>query len=77
MLERVAHGGHNIPVEDIERRFPRSLKNLLEEFSFLADATSCFMNSGDTPELVFEQQGQLRNIVNEEHYQHLLKQAQV
>ena len=28
VLERVEHGGHNIPVKDIERRFPRSLSNL-------------------------------------------------
>lgn len=24
VAERVAHGGHNIPLADIERRFPRS-----------------------------------------------------
>ena len=29
VAERVLHGGHNIPVVDIERRFPRSLDNLL------------------------------------------------
>ena len=29
VAERVAHGGHNIPVKDIIRRFPRSLNNLL------------------------------------------------
>lgn len=28
VAERVAHGGHNIPVTDIERRFPRSLSHL-------------------------------------------------
>ncbi len=34
VAERVAHGGHSIPIQDIERRFPRSLQNLLNEFSF-------------------------------------------
>ncbi|MBE9062392.1 zeta toxin family protein [cf. Phormidesmis sp. LEGE 11477] len=29
VAERVAHGGHSIPMRDIERRFPRSLRNLL------------------------------------------------
>jgi len=29
VAERVRHGGHDIPVADIERRFPRSLRNLL------------------------------------------------
>ena len=28
VAERVAHGGNNIPVTDIERRFPRSLSHL-------------------------------------------------
>ncbi|CAN8141394.1 hypothetical protein THIOSC15_280022 [uncultured Thiomicrorhabdus sp.] len=27
VLERVLHGGHNIPEEDIERRFPKSIYN--------------------------------------------------
>jgi predicted ABC-type ATPase len=33
VAERVVHGGHNVPSVDIERRFPRSLRNLLDEFS--------------------------------------------
>ena len=28
VAERVAHGGHTIPIKDIERRFSKSLKNL-------------------------------------------------
>lgn len=38
VAERVAHGGHDIPVADIERRFARSLANLLEVFSLEVDA---------------------------------------
>ena len=30
VAERVAHGGHSIPAKDIERRFARSLQNLLK-----------------------------------------------
>lgn len=71
VAERVAHGGHNIPEDDIERRFPRSLRNLLNHFSVLVDSTLCFMNSGDTPELIFEQQGEQRNIVHDKFF-HLL-----
>lgn len=29
VAERVAHGGHNIPLRDIERRFSRSLGNFI------------------------------------------------
>lgn len=33
------------------------------------------MNSGATPELVFEQKGDVLNIAHAPHYQHLLKEA--
>lgn len=76
VAERVAHGGHSIPVADIERRFARSLGNLLYSFSTQVDACRCFMNSDASPELVFEQQGELRNVVHMPYYQHLLKEAE-
>ncbi len=75
VAERVAHGGHNIPTADIERRFARSLGNLLNVFSAEVDACRCFMNSNAVPELVFEQQGDVRNIVHAPHHEHLLKEA--
>ena len=75
VAERVAHGGHNIPAADIERRFARSLGNLLNAFSAQVDACRCFMNSDATPELVFEQQGEVRSVVHTQNYQHLLKEA--
>lgn len=74
VAERVAHGGHNIPAADIERRFARSLANLLDLFSQEVDACRCFMNSSTLPELVFEQQGGVRNIIHPHHYQHLLRE---
>lgn len=72
---RVTHGGHNIPTADIERRFARSLANLLDVFSVEVDACRCFMNSASTPELVFEQQGALRNVVAPQHFSHLQAEA--
>ena len=75
VAERVAHGGHNIPIKDIERRFQRSLQHLLVDFSSLADNTHCFMNSGHTPQLVFEQNGHSRNIINSDLYHLLLQEA--
>ncbi len=75
VAERVAHGGHTIPTADIERRFARSLGNLLNVFSTEVDACRCFMNSSAVPELVFEQQGDVRNIVHAQHHEHLLKES--
>lgn len=75
VLERVAHGGHNIPEKDIERRFPRSLRHLLDYFSCRVDSCICFMNDGEKPVLVFEQQGENRDILHNDFYQLLLEEA--
>jgi predicted ABC-type ATPase len=75
VAERVAHGGHNIPVADIERRFPRSLRHLLNDFSHRVDSCACFMNDGESPVLVFEQRGDIRDILHENYYQLLLEEA--
>lgn len=62
VAERVSHGGHNIPAFDIERRFPRSLENLFGAYALLVDRTVCFVNSGETPEIVFTQCGERREV---------------
>ncbi len=75
VAERVAHGGHNIPLRDIERRFPRSLNNLFDLFSHAVDHCICFMNDGNEPVLLFEQHAENRKIVHEVLYHQLLKEA--
>ena len=75
VAERVAHGGHNIPLRDIERRFPRSLGNLLQVFSYTVDHYICFMNDGEMPIPVFEQTGNSRDILHEVYYQQLLMEV--
>lgn len=75
VAERVAHGGHNIPLADIERRFPRSLRHLLNDFSHRVDSCTCFMNDGESPVLVFEQHGNDREIVHDDYYQLVLEEA--
>ena len=60
VAERDSHGGHDIPAADIERRFFRSLENLFTEYASLVDRTVCSLNSGETPEVVFTQQGEKR-----------------
>jgi len=75
VAERVAHGGHNIPSEAIERRFARSLRNLLTEFSYAVDRCSCFMNTKNETALVFEQQEEQRNVLHDTFYRHLLNEA--
>jgi predicted ABC-type ATPase len=63
VAERVRHGGHDIPVRDVERRFFRSWRNLMDVYASLVHRTVCLLNSGHTPELVFTQQGEHREVV--------------
>ncbi|WP_404360538.1 hypothetical protein [Methylotuvimicrobium sp. KM1] len=71
----MAHGGHNIPEQAIERRFARIFRNLLTQFSYAVDRCACFMNTCDETTLIFEQQGEQRNVIHAPFYQHLLNKA--
>ena len=63
VAERVAHGGHDIPDADIERRFHRSLSNLFGHYAAAVDRTVCFFNAGQLPEKVFTQRGEDREVL--------------
>ena len=51
--ERVSTGGHDIPMDAIIRRYPRSLANLFL-YAEVCDMTLCFDNSGREPIPIFE-----------------------
>ena len=46
IAERVRDGGHNVPREDVLRRYDRSLQNLFELYLPIADEWQLFDNSG-------------------------------
>ncbi len=75
VAERVRHGGHNIPSIAIQRRFSRSLFNLLHDYSACATHTVCLMNHQNEPILVFEQDEFKRSIHNTAYYQLLQTEA--
>ena len=50
--DRVAQGGHNIPVEDVRRRFGRGIRNFLDVYESLFDSWLLFDNSGPVPVLI-------------------------
>ena len=52
IAQRVHQGGHDIPKEDVLRRFQRSSTNFLELYKPIADAWMVYDNSGDSPRLV-------------------------
>lgn len=62
VAERVLHGGHNIPLADIEGRFFRSMYNFLSEYVFLANQTVCYCNADRNPVVVLTQRGERREV---------------
>jgi predicted ABC-type ATPase len=52
---RVRHGGHDIPKEDVLRRFDRSWQNFQTVYRQLADSWTVYDNSGNQP--VLQEQG--------------------
>lgn len=54
---RVQQGGHNIPEQDIHRRYSRSLENLFRFYAPLCTETECLDNSTKPRRLIFRQRG--------------------
>lgn len=55
--ERVAQGGHNVPDEDVRRRFVRARQMFWTHYRHLADDWQLFGNAGDGFELIAVGQG--------------------
>ncbi len=72
---RVSEGGHNVPVEDVRRRFGRGLKNFLGMYEVLFDTWMLFDNSGAQPALIAEKTAGNRKILIADLFGKILKQG--
>jgi predicted ABC-type ATPase len=52
---RVREGGHDVPAQDVRRRFLKTLRNFFNDFCPLADAWKLFDNSKDSLRLIAAQ----------------------
>lgn len=75
VMERVRHGGHDVPSAEIRRRFPRSLWHLLGAYGNAVDAVTCWLNSGAVPELIYTQDGPSRIVHDSDLYELLKHEA--
>jgi predicted ABC-type ATPase len=69
--ERVRKGGHSVPVNDIRRRYKRSLRNLVNHYLPLADEWTVFDNSGREPRLVADGAGSHVRVMDETLYRQI------
>lgn len=63
--ERVADGGHDVPIHDIRRRFRRSVSNFFKLYQPLADSWMLFNNAGSTPALIDRRRNSHICVVNQ------------
>ncbi len=71
VAERVARSGHNIPTETIDRRYSRSVANLLREYSAVCTSTVCIDNSLADSRVIFSQHGDVRTVEDPERFDRL------
>ncbi|SMM98598.1 hypothetical protein SPONL_2255 [uncultured Candidatus Thioglobus sp.] len=76
VVERVKHGGHNIKIADIERRYNGSIGNLMNEYFDVVDKIRCFDNS-DERCLVFSKNKDNITVGNETIYNDILRYKNV
>lgn len=72
---RVEQGGHNIPEDAIQRRYSRSLKNLIHNFLPICSAVRCLDNSGLNPTVIFEKDNNGISVLNESIYKNIMEVA--
>ncbi|EGF92309.1 c [Asticcacaulis biprosthecium C19] len=75
VAERVAHGGHHIPTADIQRRYPRSLRNLLNDYSMKVDECHCYLNTEFLTHPVFQRYGETLVVRDHDVYRQLERLA--
>lgn len=75
VAERVRYGGHDIPRDAIERRFPRSLNNLFSYYVPACNFVACHDNTNRNPTLIFEQTDGIETIHDRARYDRLLEES--
>ena len=73
--QRVQQGGHDIPEQDIRRRYVRSLVNLLTHYAPLCNEIECIDNSTRHRRLIFRQKGKDVIVANSELFDVIRAQA--
>lgn len=70
--ERVAEGGHDVPPQDVRRRFHRGIQNLFKLYESLLDSWTLFDNTSSIPKLVAKEKSNKLSIVDEELYNKII-----
>jgi predicted ABC-type ATPase len=70
IAQRVRQGGHDVPEDDVRRRYRRGIANFLNVYRALADSWVVFDNSGPWPrEIAFALYGERTTLDADTFYQ--------
>ena len=75
--DRVAQGGHNVPVVDIKRRFGRSMKKFFKNYRLLADQWMLFNNEQSKPKLIARKQNAHIDVIDQSLFEKIIKKVGV
>lgn len=73
--DRVAQGGHNVPPEDVRRRFGWGIGNFFDLYENIFDNWMLFDNSGQSPVLIAERKNENRKVFHRELFDIVQKQG--
>lgn len=73
--DRVREGGHNVPAEDVRRRFIRGINNFFRLYESLFDTWTLFDNSKAKPVLIAKRKSGRKELINEELFSLIQKGA--
>ncbi len=71
--DRVVQGGHDVPVEDIKRRFERSVNKFLKEYRLLARKWILFNNAETAPKIIAKKQNAHIEIIDQKLFAKIVK----
>jgi predicted ABC-type ATPase/predicted DNA-binding transcriptional regulator len=71
--DRVADGGHDVPVQDVRRRFTRGICNLFNFYKPLLDSWILLNNSSITPDLIAKEKGNKLTIIDNDLFAKISK----
>jgi len=75
--DRVAQGGHNVPVADIKRRFERSTGKFFKQYRLLADQWMLFNNEQFKPKLIARKQNAHIDVIDKSLFEKIIKKVGV
>lgn len=75
--DRVAQGGHNVPLADIKRRFERSIEKFFKQYRLLADQWMLFNNEQAKPKLIVRKQNMHIDVFDQELFDKITKKIGV